>query len=60
MFDDSLCLFEGSPLEAALSKGKGYYEVMWNWVGKEKGYYIEDCCFSVPELKIRIGAVLAA
>lgn len=46
MFNDSLCLFEGSPLEAALSKGKGYY--------------IEDCCFSVPELKIRIGAVLAA
>ena len=30
------------------------YEVMWNWVGKEKGYYIEDRSFSVPELKILI------
>ena len=26
------------------------YEVMWNCVGKEKGYYIEDRSFSVPEL----------
>lgn len=36
------------------------YEVMWNWVGKEKGYYIEDRSFSVPELKILIDAVQAA
>jgi len=33
---------------------------MWNWVGKEKGYYIEDRSFSVPELKILIDAVQAA
>ena len=26
------------------------YEVMFRWVGKEKGYYIEDRSFSVPEL----------
>lgn len=36
------------------------YEVMWNWVGKEKGYYVEDRSFSVPELKILIDAVQAA
>lgn len=36
------------------------YEVMWNWIGKEKGYYIEDRSFSVPELKILIDAVQAA
>ena len=36
------------------------YEVMWNWVGKEKGYYIEDRSFSVPELKKLIDAVQAA
>lgn len=36
------------------------YEVMWCWVGKEKGYYIEDRSFSVPELKILIDAVQAA
>ena len=36
------------------------YEVMWNWVGKEKGYYIEDRSFSFPELKILIDAVQAA
>lgn len=36
------------------------YEVMWKWVGKEKGYYIEDRSFSVPELKILIDAVQAA
>lgn len=36
------------------------YEVMWSWVGKEKGYYIEDRSFSVPELKILIDAVQAA
>lgn len=36
------------------------YEVMWTWVGKEKGYYIEDRSFSVPELKILIDAVQAA
>ena len=28
------------------------YEVMWTWVGKEKGHYIEDRSFTVPELKI--------
>ena len=35
------------------------YEVMWSWVGKEKGYYIEDRSFGVPELKILIDAVQA-
>lgn len=36
------------------------FEVMWRKVGKEKGYYIEDRSFSVPELKILIDAVQAA
>ena len=36
------------------------YEVMWNWVGKEKAYYIEDRSFSIPELKILIDAVQAS
>lgn len=36
------------------------FEVMWCKVGKEKGYYIEDRSFSVPELKILIDAVQAA
>lgn len=36
------------------------YEVMWEWVGKEKGYYIEDRSFTVPEIKILIDAVQAA
>ena len=36
------------------------YEVMSCWIGKEKGYYIEDRSFSVPELKILIDAVQAA
>ena len=36
------------------------YEVMWSWVGKEKGYYIEDRSFTVPEIKILIDAVQAA
>lgn len=36
------------------------FEVMWRWVGKEKGYYIEDRSFSVPELKIMIDAIQAA
>lgn len=36
------------------------HETMWVWVGKEKGYYIEDRSFSVPKLKILIDAVQAA
>ena len=36
------------------------YEVMYRWLGKEKGYYVEDRSFSVPELKILIDAVQAA
>lgn len=36
------------------------YEVMWTWVEKQKGYYIEDRRFNVPELKILIDAVQAA
>lgn len=36
------------------------YEVMWCWVGKEKGYYVVDRSFSVPELKILIDAVQAS
>ncbi len=35
-------------------------EVLWKWVGKEKGYYVEDRSFSVPEIKILIDAVQAA
>ena len=36
------------------------YEVMWRWVGKEMGYYIEDRSFSIPELKILIDAIQAS
>ncbi|MGF6376482.1 putative DNA-binding transcriptional regulator YafY [Clostridiales Family XIII bacterium PM5-7] len=36
------------------------YEVMTCQVGKEKGYYVEERGFSVPELKILIDAVQAA
>ncbi len=36
------------------------FEVMWKWVGKEKGYYIEDRTFSVPEIRILMDAVQAA
>ncbi len=36
------------------------FEVMFRWVNGEKGYYIEDRSFSVPELKILIDAVQAA
>lgn len=36
------------------------YEVMFRWIGKEKGYYVEDRSFSIPELKILIDAVQAA
>lgn len=36
------------------------FEVMWCRVGKEKGYYIADRSFSIPELKILIDAVQAA
>ena len=35
------------------------YEFMWRKVSKEKGYYVEDRSFSVPELKILIDAVQA-
>lgn len=45
--------------DIALLNDQGY-EVMWTWVGKEKGYYIEDRSFSIPELKILIDAVQAA
>ena len=45
-----------------LSKGMAIlneygYEFMWRKVSKEKGYYVEDRSFSVPELKILIDAV---
>lgn len=36
------------------------YEVMSTMVGHEKGYYVEDRSFSVPELKILIDAVHAS
>lgn len=36
------------------------FEVMCTWVGKEKGYYVADRSFSVPELKILIDAVQAS
>lgn len=45
--------------DIALLNEQGF-EVMWCRVGKEKGYYIEDRSFSVPELKILIDAVQAA
>ena len=45
--------------DIALLNAQGF-EVMWCKVGKEKGYYIEDRSFSVPELKILIDAVQAA
>lgn len=34
--------------DIALLNEQGY-EIMWRWVGKEKGYYILDRSFSVPE-----------
>lgn len=45
--------------DIALLNDQGF-EVMWRWVSKEKGYYIEDRSFSVPELKIMIDAIQAA
>ncbi len=45
--------------DIALLNEQGY-EILWCWVGKEKGYYIVDRSFSVPELKILIDAVQAA
>lgn len=36
------------------------YEVMITQVGREKGYYVDDRSFSVPELKILIDAVQAS
>lgn len=45
--------------DVALLNEQGY-EVMWRWVGKEKGYYIEDRGFSIPELKILIDAIQAS
>lgn len=45
--------------DIALLNNQGY-EVLWRWVGKEKGYYILDRSFSIPELKILIDAVQAA
>lgn len=36
------------------------YEIMSTMVGHEKGYYVEDRSFSVPEIKILIDAVQAA
>ena len=45
--------------DIALLNEQGY-EILWRWVGKEKGYYIVDRSFSVPELKILIDAVQSA
>lgn len=45
--------------DIALLNDQGF-EVMWAWVGKEKGYYIEDRSFSIPEIKILMDAVQAA
>ena len=45
--------------DIALLNEQGF-EVMWCRVGKEKGYYIADRSFSVPELKMLIDAVQAA
>ena len=45
--------------DIALLNEQGY-EVMDTSVGHEKGYYIEDRSFSIPELKILLDAVQAA
>lgn len=45
--------------DIALLNEQGY-EVMDASVGHEKGYYVEDRSFSVPELKVLIDAVQAA
>lgn len=45
--------------DIALLNEQGF-EVMNCWVSREKGYYIEDRSFSVPELKILIDAVQAS
>ncbi len=45
--------------DIALLNEQGF-EVMWCRVGKEKGYYVEDRSFSIPEIKILIDAVQAA
>ena len=36
------------------------YEIMTTTVGHEKGYYVEDRSFSIPELKILLDSVQAA
>ena len=45
--------------DIALLNEQGF-EVMWAWTGREKGYYIDDRSFTIPELKILIDAVQAA
>ncbi|MCD8117930.1 MAG: WYL domain-containing protein [Lachnospiraceae bacterium] len=35
-------------------------EILWVWVGKQRGYYVADRSFSVPELRILIDAVRAS
>lgn len=45
--------------DIALLNEQGY-EVMDTTVGHEKGYYVEDRSFSIPELKILMDAVQAA
>lgn len=45
--------------DIALLNEQGY-EVMDTSVGHEKGYYVEDRSFSIPELKILLDAVQAA
>ena len=47
------------PRDMALLNEQGY-EVMSCSIGKERGYYVVDRSFSVPELKILIDAVQAA
>ena len=47
------------PKDIALLNEQGY-EVMCCRLGKEKGYYVDDRSFSIPELKILIDAVQAA
>lgn len=45
--------------DIALLNEQGY-EIMDTTVGHEKGYYVEDRSFSIPELKILMDAVQAA
>ena len=56
---DIICDRRTLSKDIALLNEQGY-EVMDTYVGHEKGYYVEDRNFSIPELKILMDAVQAA